>query len=448
MRVEDEQRVTLLTKHRHPVTQVLASPDQVVSVSAGHLRITGPFAFELHRHVGAMAFTPLGLMLGVDLEVMSVTAGVAKAFSSGHRGDVTALVNIDGSSTEALRVVTGSADGVVRWWRHDGSLEGALSTFGAPIQSLSATDDGVLIVSTTHRRLEGWAFPERSVAPDEAGVPSASAWWPKGGLVTGHRDGRLRRFDSESNQYFELEARHAGPVRAVARVGGPEKPQAFRFLSAGDDGRVLAQRWNGGVETLDFVESARVVALATSADGTLAAWAADDGTRVVWNLERNLEVVRIRDTLVRALAFSRDGLRLAVGRDDKHVLVLEAQTGRELQQFPPLDAPVASVAFSPDGELLMAGASDGQVQAWIVRTQQAVHHWFQPHGRVTTLDVSADGKFFAAGSADGNAYVFALQSGEWLGQIPTEGGEVLLVAFTNDSLLVLGQDGIAHHLHL
>ena len=46
----------------------------------------------------------------------------------------------------------------------------------------------------------------------------AHAWWPGGGLVTGYRDGHLRRLDPESGEVRELEARHTAPVRGVQNV--------------------------------------------------------------------------------------------------------------------------------------------------------------------------------------------------------------------------------------
>ena len=260
--------------------------------------------------------------------------------------------------------------------------------------------------------------------------------------MTGYRDGHLRRLDPESGEVHDLEARHTGPVRGVARVFGPESAESIRFLSAGDDGQVLAQHWNGSVEILDTLPGARVVALATSRVGDLAAWAADDGTRVVWSLSFGKEIAREKDTLVRSMMFSNDGKTLALGRDDKHVALLEAATGKERRVLDPIDGAVTALAFSPDGAFLAAGSTDGRVTLWDLGAAKVVRTWNQPAARVSSLDFHTDGKLLAAGSDDGCAYLFSPADGALLGQVPGDSGDVLLVAFTEDSLLVVGSDRV------
>ncbi len=447
MRVGSEGPVSEVTKHPRAVTHVAARPGQVASVSEGLLRVSSESPLELDRHVGAVAaLSSKALVVGLERSVVVLEDGAVKRISDGHRDDVTALAVVPGDDAMPTRLVSGSADGTVRWWFADGSLEGQLSGFAPGVQALTATTDGRLLVATTQRRLEAWRLPPRARPPDAAGVPSAHAWWPGGGLVSGYRDGHLRRLDPQSGELRELEARHTAPVRAVVRVEGPEDADALRFLSAGDDGRVLAQRWNGSVETLDAVAGARMVALATSRVGALAAWAADDGTRVVWNLALGKEVAREKDTLLRSLAFSADGRTLALGRDDKHVALLDAQTGKELRVLGPIDGAVTALAFSADGAWLAAGSTDGRVTLWDLPAAKVVRTWNQPLARVGTLDFDAAGTLLAVGSDDGSAYLYSPKSGALLGQVPVDAGDVLLVAFTGESLLVVGSDRVAHSL--
>lgn len=448
MRVSPDGTLTSVTKHPRQVTAVAGTPGQVASVSEGLLRVTGSVAMELDRHVGAVAaLTAKDLVLGVERSVLVVHDGEASRISAGHRDDVTALAVVPEDGSTPTRLVSGSADGTVRWWYSDGTLEGMLSGFSPGVQALTATSDGRLLVATTGRKLEAWRLPPRTPPVDAIGVPSAHAWWPQGGLVSGYRDGHLRRLKPESGEVRELEARHTGPVRGVARVFGPDSPDEIRFLSGGDDGRVLAQYWNGSVDPLDTIADARVVALTTSRVGAYAAWAASDGTRVLWSLVFKKEIARVKDTLVRSLAFSFDGKTLAIGREDKHVTLLEAATGREQRVLGPLDGAVTALAFSPDGTFLAAGSTDGHVTLWSLSTNQAVRSWGQPQARVSTLDFHSDGKLLAAGSDDGSAWLFSVVDGALLGQVPTDSGDVLLVAFTEDSFLVVGSDRVAHHLH-
>ena len=138
---------------------------------------------------------------------------------------------------------------------------------------------------------------------------------------------------------------------------------------------------------------------------------------------------------------------LAIGREDKHVTLLEAATGKEQRVLEPIDGAVTALAFSPDGAFLAGGSSDGHVTLWDLAAARVLRTWNQPGARVSTLDFHSDGKLLAAGSDDGNAWLFSATDGALLGQVPGDSGDVLLVAFTKDSLLVVGSDRVAHHLH-
>ncbi|MFO0599558.1 MAG: serine/threonine-protein kinase [Myxococcaceae bacterium] len=453
MHVKPDGTVEEVVKHPRPVTRLALQGGQVASVSDGLLRVTplvkgvGGNELELDRHVGAVAgISATELVVGVERSVLVLKNGVADRLSDGHRDDVSALTVVPGDDTAPARLVSGSNDGTVRWWFAEGQAEGTLSEFAPGVQALAATGDGRLVVATTQKRLEAWKLPARTRPPDAVGVPTAHAWWPGQGLVSGYRDGRIRRIDPESGEVHDLEPRHVGPVRALARAWLGDSPDVVRFLSGGDDGRVLAQRWNGSVDTVDTLTNAHLTAIAASRTGGLAAWAADDGTRVVWNLQLDKEVRRERDTVLRALAFSDDGRTLAIGRDDKHVELLDAQTGAVQKQLDPIDAALSSLAFSHDGAWLAAGSQDGHVTLWDVKSGRVLKTFSQPGGRVGTLDFHASNKLLAAGSDDGQAWIFD-PGGDVLAQLPVDAGDVLLVAFTDESLVVVGTDRVVHHLH-
>jgi WD40 repeat protein len=150
---------------------------------------------------------------------------------------------------------------------------------------------------------------------------------------------------------------------------------------------------------------------------------------------------------VRSLAFSHDGKTLAVGREDKHVALIDAATGKITRTLDPIDAAVTALAFSPDGSMLVGGSADGHVTLWNLAAARVERTWNQPGARVSSLDFHSDGKLVAAGSDDGSAWLFSAADGALLGQVPGDSGDVLLVAFTEDALLVVGSDRVAHHLH-
>jgi WD40 repeat protein len=276
-------------------------------------------------------------------------------------------------------------------------------------------------------------------------VPTVHAVFPRGWLVTGTREGVVRRLDLDSGEEGVLEVRHTAAVRGLAEVAGEERPEALRLLSGGDDGLVKGQRWNGTIEVLDASPGHKVTALAAAKDGQRAAWAYDDGTWVLWSLAFGKEIARGQDAVVRAVTFSADGRTVALGREDKRVELLHAETGHQQALFEPVDAAVTSVAFGPGGAVLAAGSADGRVTLWDVASRRVTHQLTQPRSRVSALDVSPDGRLVAAGSDDGDTWLWDVASGQLLAQVPVDAGDALAVAFRGpDSLVSVGTDRVVH----
>ncbi len=377
------------------------------------------------------------LYAGVERSVLRLEGGLVKQVFSGHRDTVSAIA-------AGKRLASADADGTVRVWFDDGDLFTEWRAFEPGVQSMSwSTDDSVLLVAPRSRVLEAWAVPEPLKQFADEGVPTFQAFWSRGWLLTGLRDGRIRKIDTATASVDFLESKHSSAVRALAEVQGDGKPGSLRHLSGGDDGQILAQRWNGEVEVLDSKPNARVTALDVSADGERASWAFDDGTVVLYALSHGQEVRRVREAIVRSIRFSPDARRLAWGRDDKRVVLLDAQDGREQTRLEETDAPVLALRWA--GEGVVTALANGHVQQWDPAEKRAHRTFTQARDRTTSVDLSPDGTKVVAGSDDGHVYVWALSSGELLADVPADAGEVKSVSFVgNDSVFAAGTDRRVH----
>ncbi len=399
--------------------------------------VEGKELASLDRSILALDFGGKhALFAGVERSVLRLEGSTLTQLFSGHRDTVTAV-------SAGPRLASGDAEGSVRVWFDGGELFTTWTAFEPGVQALSWTNDGrSLIVAPRGRALEAWSIPEPPRTLEDDGVPVFQTFWRRGWLVTGLRDGRIRKVEGATLRADVFESKHRGPVRAIAEVPGPETGAALRHLSGGDDGRVLAQRWNGEVETLDEV-AAKVTAIDVSADAARAAWAFEDGTVVLWALGPAKEVRRLREAPVRALQFSGDGRQLALGRDDRRVLLLAAEDGRDLGRLEETDAAILSVRWL--GKDVVVGLANGQVQRWSVSDRRATQAFAQPTDRVLGLATSDDAALLAAGSDDGRVYVWNARSGELLAEIPADAGEVKNVAFVgNDALFAAGTDRRVH----
>jgi WD40 repeat protein len=170
---------------------------------------------------------------------------------------------------------------------------------------------------------------------------------------------------------------------------------------------------------------------------------------------------------VQTLAFSRDGTRLAIGRDparaggDVTVQVYDVATGRLQRtllgpkQVPesvvsPAYAPLA-VALSPDGrELALAGATT-TVGLYDVTNGRLIHQWPLEGTSIGAfagaLAFSPDGTLLAAGTGAG-AFVWQLPSGDELDEFQQSGigagptltaGTVVHVGFSTNSRYLIAR---------
>nr|MCU0695016.1 hypothetical protein [Myxococcaceae bacterium] len=342
------------------------------------------------------------------------------------------------------RLASGDAEGSVRVWRDDGTTDVAFRAFSPGVQALTwSADEALLVVAPRNRSVEAWKIPAPPRQPPDDGVPTVQVVFPRGWLMTGLRDGRVRKLDLATRQTAFLEVRHEGAVRALVEVPGPERPDALRVLTGGDDGQVLAQRWNGAVEVLHPASAARVTSVAVSPDGSRAAWALDDGTFVLFALPQGQVVRRAREHVVRSLRFAPDSRTLAAGRDDRRVSWLRAEDGLETGQLEGLDAAVLALAWH--GGDLVFSLANGHVKHWSSADRRVVRTFTQPGDRVTALGLDDTADRLAAGSDDGHVYVWELESGALVADVPAEAGEVQVVAFTSDDALIAA--GTDRRLH-
>lgn len=117
-------------------------------------------------------------------------------------------------------------------------------------------------------------------------------------------------------------------------------------------------------------QSARILAVAYSPDGTYLAASGCDRKVHVWNANDANEIITYQGHTewIDTVAWSPDGRYIASAGADMTVRVWEALSGKIISIYRGHTNTVTSVAWSPDGKYIASGSSDKTVQVWYVNT--------------------------------------------------------------------------------
>ncbi|MBL9037914.1 MAG: protein kinase [Archangium sp.] len=380
---------------------------------------------------------PDGVVVSLERSMVHLTPRGLEQLSTLHPAEVTA-------GAFSGRGVSADASGRIRWWHTGFVLEGVWrASEGGVVAVATVPGTSRVVVAPRGATVVSVTLPESEVQAPPAATPTAQAWTSNGWLLSGLADGRVQRFDVREGSVAFVEAKHSGAVRAIVEVPGAGGGDALRHLTGGDDGAVLAQRWNGGLESLET--GAAVVALAVSPDGQRAAWSRRDGAVTVFSLAYMKEIARIQPGLVHALAFSPDGRLVALAREDAHVQVLLAESGKEERLFPAGDGATQAIAWAPSGQQLVTASSAGGVSVWHASDGARVRQLIRLPSALHAVAVSPSGRWVAAGGTDGSVRVWDVESGALEAEVPAQAGDVLSLHFISETTLaVAGTDRQPH----
>ncbi len=249
---------------------------------------------------------------------------------------------------------------------------------------------------------------------------------------------------------WDLDARR--PVNRARLIGhdGPVNDAVFlgqiRALTGSDDGTLAVWDLTSGDLKLRLKgHEAKVLDVAVSPDGNLAASASWDRTVGVWRLSDGKLIARLKghDGPVNAVAFAADGAHLysggydgairlwridggtaasvrpileygwginvlrslpggllAFGAQNGDVRIIDAETGEEIKVLAPHEGPVLALALSPDQAWLATGGADGMIRLWRTKDWAVGETYTNPTGPVWALAFKSHGQLYYGGLDD------------------------------------------------
>jgi eukaryotic-like serine/threonine-protein kinase len=111
-----------------------------------------------------------------------------------------------------------------------------------------------------------------------------------------------------------------------------------------------------------------------------------------------------------AVAFSRDGMKVATGAGDRVARVFDAASGKLLYELQGASTPVVALAFSPDGKRLATGENALVARLYALDTGKLEKELPHPD-KVSGLAFSPDGTLLAVAGNTGTGQVYRVPDG-------------------------------------
>jgi WD40 repeat protein len=165
-----------------------------------------------------------------------------------------------------------------------------------------------------------------------------------------------------------------------------------------------------------------VTALAFGRDGRRLASVGADLVLRLWDLrptEETKELTRV-DRWAGKVVAAPDGKRLALCRanvagEPEGIRVVDTATGATVRLLPGFGA----AAFCDDGRRLVACRQDGGVSLWSVETGRELKSWKLEEDKARDLTLSPDERLLAVGTSMGRVYLFDFETGAQVGAAST-----------------------------
>jgi WD40 repeat protein len=277
------------------------------------------------------------------------------------------------------------------------------------VHALSFSPDGETLVSAGRdgslRRWEAWG---NCTEQSRSGTPVHSLAWSSDGrwLATGGSDGSISVWDGCGESLHASRPGTGGIITGLSFLSGDETLIFTKGLDANQpaDLSESIRIWDflsDKVRQLpvDVIKGEPIRALAALPEKRLRAWAGQSNTLTIWNSQKCDAARLTLKSLVRNIAFTPDGSRLAVTADWK-VVVFDVERKQECLNLTGHKGVVSALAYTPDGRYLISGSWDKTVKLWEASTGREVASFEWPVGRVYALAVAPDGlRAAAAGDA-------------------------------------------------
>lgn len=256
-------------------------------------------------------------------------------------------------------IVSASAVWLKIWNVNSGKLQMTIEKHKSLINSLVASQNGLMILSTSTDKIIRLWLPNGDIIKTYKGhndnVNTAQFNLDENLIISGSQDSAIKIWDKASMKELHTLSGHRWGVKSVAF-----SPDSQKVLSAGGDGTIR-----------------------------------------MWDLQCECHVLKGHEHNVRCATFSPEGNYIASASWDNSVRIWDKHTGKVIRTLLGHTFYAVSVEYSSDGKLLASASYDKSIIVWNVNTGDIIHKLFGHHRFVHSISFKPKTNILVSASDDG-----------------------------------------------
>jgi hypothetical protein len=212
------------------------------------------------------------------------------------------------------------------------------------------------------------------------------------------------------------------------------------WIALGDkDGRLsFWEGTTGKSHTVEIDDPLWIIGLAWSPlHNDVIASCSEQGILLMYDLRQNaLQWKSHRYSGLKALAWSPDGTRLAIGGNDTCVRLIDAATGKHLQTYKKHNAAVQALVWSPDSQWIASTSHEPAIRIWDAVSGKRRRTIRSGLNTISVLAWSPDGTRLACAGSEPYVQIWDIATGRLLMTYADHSDEITALAWSPDSTML------------
>jgi len=236
-------------------------------------------------------------------------------------------------------------------------------------------------------------------------------------IISSWSDGRIRAFGPQSGKLLYVindahkisGAKISGTLIGVTAIATTS--DGSRIISGGSDGQVRVWQITNSTQTLIASlkeHKATINSIHVKHDNKECVTASDDGSCIVWSLERfTRSNIMYAQTYFKQARYLNDESQILTCGSDKQITYWDAYDCSPIRELPESEnGEINALDISNDGQYFISGGLDKHVNLWHYDNGEIIQTCFGHSDGITKMKFSPDSKYIASVGAEGAIFLW------------------------------------------